>query len=135
MKKRIVLGAVLLFAAALYGYSQAQSTASKDVFVKTISIAKIYTSEYGYKVLYVKSNLTIGVIFVPMSWIGKMDGKAMLLWESTSHSYFSIFWADGKFDHMVLHVPVNMDAPVWGMLESGPNTEAQFNVQEPKMEF
>jgi hypothetical protein len=135
MRKSVIIGAVILCVAALYCYSQTSSTTPPDIYVKTVPIAKIYTHDLGYKVLYVKSNLQIGVIFVPMSWIGKSDGKAMMMWENTSTAYLSIFWVDSKFDHMVLHVPSNMQALVWGILETGPNTAAQFNVQEPKLEF
>jgi hypothetical protein len=83
----------------------------------------------------VKSNLQVGAIYVPMGWLGKSDGKAMIMYENTASAYMSIFWVDSKFDHMVLHVPANVRALVWGILDTGPDTEAAFDVQEPKLDF
>jgi hypothetical protein len=135
MKKTVILSVVILCAAALYAYSQA--TSATDIFVKTVPITKIYTHQLGYKVLYLKSNLQVGVIYIPLSWVGhSAGGKAVLVWESSWVSpYFSIFWVDGKFDHIVLHVPSNLQSATWGVLETTLDMDAAFNVQEPKMEF
>ena len=135
MRKTIILSIVILCAAVLYGYSQ--TTAKEDIFVKTVPIAKIYTHQLGYKVLYLKSNLTIGTVYVPLAWVAKSaGGKAVIIWESNWVSpYFSIFWVDGKFDHIVLHVPTNLQSGVWGELANTPDIEAAFNVQEPKPDF
>lgn len=136
MKKTALLFVGILLLASLSAFSQTQSATPTDVFAKTVPIAKIYTDVLGYKVLYVKSNLEIGALYVPLKWFGKAAGKGMIIWENPgAPSYFSIFWVDGKFDHLVLHVPANLTSPVWGVLETSQDLTAQFNVEEPQLTF
>jgi hypothetical protein len=136
MKKSILLCAGILLLASAFAFSQAEQKKITDVFVKTVPVVKVYTHQLGYKVVYVKSNLEMGTIYLPLTWFGKAAGKAALVWENLGEpTYFSIFWADGKFDHIVLHVPNNLSSPIWGALEDSDEVRAKFNVEDLKLDF
>jgi hypothetical protein len=136
MKKIVLLCAGILLLASAVAFSQAEQKKITDVFVKTVPVVKVYTHQLGYKVIYVKSTLEMGTLYLPLTWFGKAAGKGDLVWEDLSEpTYFSIFWADGKFDHIVLHVPNNLSSPIWGELEDSPDVAAKFNVEEPQLNF
>ena len=102
--KRFVglLTLVLLLAAALPLAAQ-----SKDnpIFVKTVPIMKIYGHPLGYRILYEKSNLEVGELYVPVEWFARSGGKGDIVWGTDSaYPYLSIFWKDGKFDHVRLYL-------------------------------
>ncbi len=137
MKKTALLSAAiaLLMAFSAFGQSS-QSTAKDDVFVKTVPVVKVYTHELGYKVLYVKSNLEIGVLYLPNTWLGEAAGKAAIIWQTADRPpHFSIFWLNGKFDHLYLYVPDNLSLPLWGSLDETLDVKGEFNIDQPKLEF
>ncbi len=136
MKKTLLILVGLIFLVSISSFAQSQSTSPSDVFVKTVPIVKVYTHALGYKVVYVKSNLEVGSIYLPLTWFGKAAGKGMIIWDQYGAlSYFSIFWVDGKFDHIVLHVPANMQNTIWGELNTSEDLTSQFSIEEPKLSF
>ena len=137
MKRTALLSAAVALLVALSSYGQtSQSAAKDDVFVKTVSVVKVYTHELGYKVLYVKSNLQIGVLYLPLTWFGEAAGKAAIIWQTADRPpHFSIFWVNGKFDHIYLYVPDNLSLPFWGALDESLDMTAQFNIDQPALEF
>lgn len=134
MKKTI--GLVLIFLAfwSLFSlYAQEQDT---KLFVKTVSIIKIYSHSAGYKVLYLKSNMDLGEFYVPMRWFTGTGGKGEIVWgDQLSYPYFSIFWVDGKFDHIRLYLHKNLDSESWGMLKEASVDEGIFEVEELNLQF
>jgi hypothetical protein len=148
MKKTVILCVGIMLVASLCAFSQtepssptaptsaASSSTLPDPFVKTVPIVKIYVNNLGYKVLYLKSNMEVGIFYVPVTWFGKKTGKGMMVWEPGGQpSYFSVFWLDGKFDHVVIHVPANMQSVIWGVLENSADLSAKFNIEEPSLSF
>jgi hypothetical protein len=92
--------------------------------------------ELGYKVLFVNSTQGVSSLYLPLTWFGKAGAKGLLVNEPLSMaSYFSIFWADGKFDHIVLHVPADPTSPVWGILETNEDMKGPFSIEEPQLTF
>lgn len=136
MKKTALLSAVIMLAAVYGAFAQTQPSNPDDIFNKVVPIVKVYTHALGYKVVFVKSNLEMGSIYCPLTWFGKAAGKGIIVWEIPGEvSYLSIFWLNGKFDHIVLHVPSNSDSPIWGILETSADMSSQFNIEEPKLVF
>ncbi len=136
MRKSLSLVVGILFLVSGLAFSQAQDTATPDVFVKTVPVAKVYTHVLGYKIAYVKSTLELGTLYLPLTWFGKSAGKAMIVWQKPGEPpHFSIFWENGKFDHIVLYAPNDMTSPVWGILETSEDVAPLFNVDEPKVSF
>ncbi len=134
MKKTI--GLVLIFLAfwSLFSlYAQEQDT---KLFVKTVSIIKIYTHSAGYKILYLKSNMDLGEFYVPMHWFTRTGGKGEVVWgDQPSYPYFSIFWVDGKYDHIRLYLQKNLGSESWGILKEGSVDDSLFKVEELNLEF
>jgi hypothetical protein len=115
----------------------AQQRAERQVYSKTVAIAKVYPHLLGYRILYFKSDLTYGEMYVPSSWF-KFDGagRGAVVWGNTGEfPYFTIYYADGAFDRIVLYLHENMKHLSWGSLPPGIDLATQFNVQEPPRDF
>ena len=139
MKKALILLAVAAFVlAGVPVFSQAARNDPTDAFVKTVPIAKIYTHVLGYRILYFKSTFEYAEMYVPMSWFKAGVEKAEIIQgNETSYPYFTIVWADGKFDHIRLYVRDSLMHPSWGELTSvgAADIAGNFNVQGPPLEF
>ena len=136
MRKHLAaITAVLLLLACSAAF--AQEKASQDVYVKTIPIAKIYTHPLGYRILYFKSDLQYGEIYVPITWFSwSGQGRANVVWGQTREfPYLTIYYADGTFDHIKLYLQSNMHHISWGTMDPGLDLSAKFNVQEPPKDF
>ena len=128
----IIVLAVLACSAAF-----AQQDAGKDVYVKSVRIARVYPHGLGYRILYFKSTLEYAEMYVPTVWFSfGGGGKANVIWgESPEFPYMAIYWADGKFDRILLYLHSNMHDVTWGTLPPGMDLSSQFNVQEPPRDF
>ncbi len=115
--KRILL--ILLVLAA----GTAVFAAESDFFVKTVPITKVYLYNEGFRIIYLKSTLEPGVIYVPMDWFStSANAKAEVVYDSNpAFPYFSIFWDEGEFHHIRLYLEKNRSADSWG---DKPITEA-----------
>jgi hypothetical protein len=137
MKKAIVfLAAGLLLFACLPAFSQ-ENAYPKDAYAKTVPIAKIWVHPLGYMVVYFKGALELGEMFVPLTWFNNGPaGKAELVWgNEPGYPYFSLFWVDGKFDHVSLHVVDSLNSLTWGTLEASLDLKDKFDVQGTPQEF
>ena len=128
----IVVLAVLACSAAF-----AQQTTAKDVYVKTVRIARVYAHGLGYRILYFKSTMEYAEMYVPTTWFSfSGGGRANVIWgESDEFPYMAIYWVNGKFDRIVLYLHSNMHDVTWGTLPPGIDLTSQFNVQEPPRDF
>lgn len=110
----------------------------KELYVRTFHISKILSHHYGYKVYYVKGDLEIGTFYIPIEWF-VTDGKGAIVWgDAPYYPYCSIFWKDGKFDHIKLYLQTSFAHPTWGVLlqeEGEPALKEIFQaVTEPQLE-
>jgi hypothetical protein len=128
----IVVLAVLACTAAF-----AQQDAGKDVYVKSVRIARVYPNGLGYRILYLKSTLEYAEMYVPTAWLSFAgDSKANVIWGSSDEfPYLSIYYVNGKFDRILLFLHSNMHDVSWGTLPPGIDLSSQFNVQEPPRDF
>ncbi len=129
-----VLALVLMLAAVLPLAAQPQNT---PIFVKTVPIMKIYSHALGYRILYEKSNLEVGEFYVPVEWFNKAGGKGDIVWgNDIAYPYLSIFWKDGKFDHVRLYLDEDLSAGSWGRLQGGgEELQQKFRVEILQVEF
>ncbi len=133
--KKVHLFLLILFFMILAAPSFTQSK-DDDIYVKTVPIVKIYAHRLGYKILFLKSNLELGTIYVPIKWFEHSGGKAEIIWgDSPDYPYLSIFWRNGKFDYIKIYVKESLRDPTWGVLSEGPGVEKKFDVQEIKPDF
>jgi hypothetical protein len=132
MKRAMICGAVLACAVAFSAFSQG---AEKGMFVRTVSLLKVYTHQLGYKVVYLKGTNSAEMYF-PVTWFGQTAGKAQIIWgEGREFPYLSIFYVDGKFDHLRLYVRKNMMDSSWGVLGSDPGLAEKFKVDAPPLDY
>jgi hypothetical protein len=115
----------------------AQQDAGRDVYVKSVRIARVYHNGLGYRIIYFKSTMEYAEMYVPTTWFSfSGTSKANVIWgESAEFPYLSIYYADGKFDRILLFLHSNMHDISWGSLPQGIDLSAQFNVQEPPRDF
>jgi len=137
MKKAIVfLAAGLLLLACLPAFSQ-EKDYPKDAYSKTVPIAKIWLHPLGYKVVFFKSTMELGELYLPLNWfVNGPTGKADLVYgNEPGYPYFSMFWVDGKFDHITLHVMSTFNDLSWGEIEAANDLKDKFEVKELPLEF
>jgi hypothetical protein len=115
----------------------AQQGYPKEAYVKNIPFFKILVHPLGYKILYWKSDMSIGALYVPLTWFqGGVLAKATITYGGDpQRPYVSIGWVDGKFDHININAEENMLGPTWGQLDPSLNLTAEFNIQEPPRDF
>jgi hypothetical protein len=150
MKRAVaILIAGILLLAGLSAFAQtqpaqpAQSPSAQrqgyptEAYVKNIPILKILVHPLGYKLLYLKSDMSIGELYVPLKWFhGGVAAVAEITYGiSPDRPYVSISWVDGKFDHITINAQENMLGPTWGTLSPTTDLSAQFNIQEPPRDF
>ena len=124
---------ILLLLLALGAFAQEQDT---KVYVKTVPILKILTCSAGYKVLYVKSDMQVGEIYLPLSWFGKAGGQAEIVFgKDPSYPYFSVFYKDGKFDFIRLYLIDDVKDLSWGILKKTEEELNRFKVDTLKIEY
>jgi len=131
MKRAIPVLLLLLALGAAFGQEQ-----DAKVYVKTVPILKILSSSEGYKVLYVKSNMQVGEIYLPLSWFGKAGGQAEIVFgKDPSYPYFSVFYKDGKFDFIRLYVIDDVKDLSWGILKRTEEELNRFKVDTLQIEY
>jgi hypothetical protein len=131
MKRAVPIFLLLLVLGAAFGQEQ-----ETKVYVKTIPILKILSSSAGYKVLYVKSDMQVGEIYLPLSWFGKAGGQAEIVFgKDPSYPYFSVFYKDGKFDFIRLYVVDNIADLSWGILKKTEEELNRFKVDTLKIVY
>ncbi len=131
MKRAVPIFLLLLVLGAAFGQEQ-----DANVYVKSVPILKILTSSAGYKVLYVKSDMQVGEIYLPLSWFGKAGGKAEIVFgRDPAYPYFSVFYRDGKVDFIRLYVLDNVGDVSWGILKRSEEEFNRFKVDTLKIEY
>jgi len=115
----------------------AQQGYAKDAYVKNIPCFKILVYRLGYEVLYFKGDMSIGRIYVPLTWFnGGAKAVAYITYGNGPQlPYVSIAWVDGKFDHVTINALEDMQGPTWGQIDPSVDLTSQFNIQEPPREF
>lgn len=134
MKKWIILCLLFILVGSMINLYAADDV---NMFAKTVQIVKIYSHELGYKVTYYKTAGGVNSIYIPFSWFNQKAGKGQVLWGShRSFPYFTVFWVDGKLNHIKLFLQENMGHLTWGTLnKTKAEVQELFNVDPENFEF
>jgi hypothetical protein len=138
MRKALFAGlAGLLLLAALPVFAQTASGNPKDAYNKVVPLTKVWMHPLGYLLQFFNSKSQIAEIYVPLTWFNKgVESKADIVYGAQpSYPYASIFWVDGKFDHIIIYAWRSYDVPSWGVLENVTDRTAKFNVEEVPKDF
>ena len=129
--KRATLCLALLFVLATALAAQEQPAG----YVRSVSIMKVLSHTMGYKVLYLKSSMEIGELYLPFTWF-KAGGKAEVVFGGDrSYPYFSVFYREGKFSFIRLYLQESIQHLSWGRLIPREGDEAKFDVDDLTLEY
>jgi hypothetical protein len=99
-----------------------------------IDVVKIYSHADGYRVIYRKGSADVGAVYLPARWFVP-GGKAELVRDNDpSFPYMTLFYKDGKFDHLRLYVLANQKDETWGILAPSDGA-GKFNSDDFKIDF
>ena len=139
MKKALIAAAVsVLLLAGLPLFAQTQSQANpQQAYYKTIPILKIWLHPLGYLIQYLNSRQQVAQLYVPLTWFNKgaMSKAEILYGNSRDYPYVTIFWVDGKFDHLRIYALTDFESGTWGVLGTDIDFSKQFDIQDVPREF
>lgn len=131
MKKLIFISLVLLLLSSVFVFAD-----ESEMFVKTMPITRIYMHKFGYRVVYLKTDMTLADFYVPMRWFDEAGGKGVLIrGYDAAYPYFSIFWKQGEFHSVKLYVKDNLDDESWGSMDLTPEESAVFDIDALELDF
>ena len=127
MKKLFILSVLLcvgvLFSAAAkekadYKYEFQEST----VTYHNVQVYKILDHKDAFIVMYAKGHRDVGTVTLPKKWYSsaarsdtKLSFRAL---PKGMNSYMTVINRNGSFERVLLTLPVNRSAPVWGVADS-----------------
>jgi hypothetical protein len=139
MKKALVAAAVaLLLLAGLPLFAQAQTQANPtQAYYKTIPLLKVWLHPLGYLLQYFNSNSKVAEIYVPLAWFNNgINSKAEILYgNDRAYPYITIYWVDGKFDHLRIYVQNDFESGTWGVLNTAADLTKQFDITDVPRDF
>lgn len=117
--------------------TDAASDYPKDVYYKVVPLIKVWTGALGYMVQFFNSKYQVKNVYIPMAWFNNgVNSKADIIYgREAAYPYMSIYWADGKFDHVKLYVTDDTTSLKWGVLSTNTDMADKFNVQEIPRDF
>jgi hypothetical protein len=109
----------------------------KDVYYKVVPLMKVWTGQLGYMVQFFDSKYQVKNVYIPMAWFNNgTNSKADIIYgREAAYPYMSVYWADGKFDHVKLYVTDDTTSLKWGVLSTNTDLADKFNVQEIPRDF
>ncbi len=127
MKKIALLACILLF----LSIGTAAFAEESEFFVKSVPITKVYVHQLGYRIVYVKSGMDLGITYIPMEWFyGSGANKAQVVYgDDPAYPFISVFWKEGEFHHLRLYLFRDKNHQTYGDLDYSPTLEDKFNVE------
>ena len=123
----IVIALITFFACALVADTSA-------FYPVRIDVVKVFSHADGFRVVYRKGSADVAAVYLPARWFVP-GGKAELVRDNDpSFPYMSIFYKNGKFDHLRLYVLSNSKDDTWGVL-SPADGAGKFGSDEFTVEF
>lgn len=107
-----------------------------NLYFKSYPLSVVNVSSEGYRLIYMKSDMSYHVFYCPMDWFRGTDGKGEILYGSGPvFPYFTVFWEDGQFSHIKLYLHQDRHHSSWRDLPLGRDYSDKFNVSEPQLAF
>jgi hypothetical protein len=99
-----------------------------------LDVVKVYSHAEGFRVVYRKGSADVAAVYLPARWFVS-GGKAELVrGHDPSFPYMSVFYKDGKFDHLRLYVLADQRDQTWGILSPSEGA-GKFDSEDLKLEF
>ncbi|MFO8043854.1 MAG: hypothetical protein R6U25_11665, partial [Alkalispirochaeta sp.] len=121
MKSRLLLISVVVALLGVSGvFAQNQEDDDVDMQVMTVYVQTIYQYSQGYHVIYNRTDLYPGEVYLPSRWFTNAAGKGEILYTAhPSAPYMNVFYENGEFSHVRLYAPENRAHRSWGAPRSG----------------
>lgn len=136
MKKLILLIVIFMLVASIGVFAE-----TSKYYVKTIPIIRVYDLTPGYRVVYMKSDFNLHVLYLPKDWFrvaaetGEAPKAELVTGADSSYPYFSVFWEEGNFSHIRLYLHRNLMHESWGDMDLSDGMIEKFNVDTLKLEL
>ncbi len=130
MKIRSVLAIlIILLGASSTAFGQEQNDNEKNnLLALTVYVQRVYPHSQGYKVIYNRSDLYPGEVYLPGRWFTNTDGKGAIIYSNhPSVPYMTVFYENGEFSHVRLFVHSNPSHTSWGALRGAQDLSNEFS--------
>ncbi len=137
MKNRLLLISVAIALLGVSGvFSQDQEPEDVDIQVLTVYVQTIYPHSQGYKVIYNRSDLYPGEVYLPGRWFTNAASKGEILYTShPSAPYMNVFYEGGELSHVRLYAQENRTHRSWGALPGGQDLSEEFSVETLRIDY
>ncbi len=127
--KRLLIVSVLI---ALFTCALAADAST--FYPVRIDVVKVFAHSDGFRVIYRKGSSDVAAVYLPSRWFVS-GGKAELIRDhDPSFPYMTVFFKDGKFDHLRLYVLSDQKDLTWGILSPSDGV-GKFDSEELKLEY
>jgi hypothetical protein len=127
--KRIGIAIVLLAVVSIAAFAE-----TSVFYPVRVDVVKVYSHADGFRVLYRKGSVDVTDVYLPMKWFVP-GGKAELVRaDDPSYPYMTVFYKEGKFDHLRLYVKENSRDETWGILDPSAGV-GKFDIDDLKLQF
>ncbi|MDR2097753.1 MAG: hypothetical protein LBP37_04455 [Spirochaetaceae bacterium] len=125
----------LLFTAPVFAQDapNAGVVGNSEFYVLNVPLEKIYAHQRGYVTEYRKNLFGTERLYLPLEWFtrtakteGPLKGYIVKIRQGTLPPYLSIYYKNGKTDHVKLYVR-DLNHPSWGTIANGVNLDENFN--------
>lgn len=130
MKKSIIsmVFLVLIFSLLSIAPAFSQKVDEADGYYINVQMLKIFAHEKGFYVIYRRAGLKHAEVFIPKTWLEPRDGRATLeLVNTRVNPYLSFYIKEGKFDHIKIAAPKDINSSIWGALKAPNEYDAKFD--------
>jgi hypothetical protein len=156
MKKLIIVTIFLALISPVFAQSISEANSSNMYYVN-VPIERIFPTNHGYLIRYLKSNGQMGTAGIPNEWFidaqhsdTETEGGAgvshtytatgraeiITLPPGTSWPSLTIFYREGQFSHVRLYVHRSMSHRTWGNVPQGMDLSRYFTSYESfELEF
>jgi hypothetical protein len=122
---------ILFLIAVVAGVLASETSAFYPV---RLDVIKVYSHADGFRVIYRKGSSDVADVYLPARWFVS-GGKAELVrGNDTSFPYMTVFYKDGKFDHLRLYVLADQGDQMWGLLSPSAGA-GKFNSDDFKLDY
>jgi hypothetical protein len=138
MNKRHVLLAILILigTVAILPAQDQQSGEEDTLQVVTVYVQRVYPHPQGYKVIYNRSDLYPGELYLPGRWFRAAGGKGEILYtDHPSAPYMMVYYLNGEFSHVRLFTQRNPSHPTWGALPGNEDLTEEFSIEVLEVDY
>jgi len=119
---------VLVLLSFITVFAQSNNVDSPNVYYVNVPIERIYATNEGYIIQFLKDSRSLGTVGIPLEWFSGAAGKADIvrLPSATNWPSLSIFYVDGEFSHVRIYIHTNRNHRTWGTIPQGTDVSGFF---------